>query len=384
MVFPLFAVGVIRLRTAPTILLAIGIVSVVWVSIASYLFDQLPSLNSWAIGHFGSIAGISNGYQDSFFRWLLYFSPYLRLGEFLVGCLIAQLYVVWLDRPASTIETRFGVALLAVALASIPVFTYLMYSPNGWLPLRRLNFNFGLAPSVAITVFCLARYRSRVSQLTSWRPLVTLGEASYSIYLLHFPVFRHLQPFGANTFFAKSGAAYREFLPLLIGRLTLAIAAVLIVALISYRIVEIPARSWLRRLFALDWRLPSRNAALAVLAVSLPAAVLVVRPHLAEVDGNLTKGIRVLTATYGLNCGAPPGNATHRLQRACNGRGDCRYVVSVAVLGDSAPNCGKSFRVEYECAPNPGRLAEEIPGEAGFNSPILLSCNRATTSANVR
>jgi hypothetical protein len=341
-------------------------------------------VTAWAVDRYGPIADLSHGFQDSFYRWLLYFSPYLRLGEFLLGCLIAQLYLVLLNRSVNTLELRLGMAALAVALASVPALTYLMYSPNGWVALRKLNLNFGLAPSVAIIVFCLARYQSPLYQMLSCRPLVILGEASYSIYLLHFFVFRQAQSIGALTLFAKPHQGYAEVLPPFLGRLGLTIGVVLIVALLSYRFVEVPARRWLRSLSARNAEQPFRNAAVVTLTLLFPATVLAAHPHAVQVGDDVARGIRVISATYGLNCGAPPGNATHQVQRACNGRDDCRYIVSVVVLGDSAPNCGKSFRVEYACVPNPSRLAAEIPGESGFNSPILLSCNLATTSVNVR
>jgi peptidoglycan/LPS O-acetylase OafA/YrhL len=372
LVFPLFALAFLRLKRVSSILLAAGIVCAVWITAATLLYDHLPQLNTWAINRYGQIADISSGVQDSFFRWLLYFSPYLRLGEFVLGCLVAQLYLVLLDRPAAPAESRIGVAALTVGLASIPALTYLMYSPNGWLFLRKLNFNFGLAIPVAIIVFCLARYRSPVSRMMGWRPFIVLGEASYSIYLLHFFLLRQMQRF------VPVGAAQQAtdtILPIYFGRLALGLGVVLLAAVVSYRFIEIPARSWLRSLWRRDGALPIRNLTAVSLPLLLPAAVLIIHPHDRRND-KVTRGLQVTSATYGLNCGVPKGNATGRVQRACNGRDSCRYIVHVRVLGDPAGGCSKSFRVEYRCAPNPTMLSAEVPGEAGFGTPIGLTCDR--------
>ena len=58
------------------------------------------AIDACGVSHYGSVAGVAWGYQDSFYRWLLYLSPYSRVGEFVrVGCLVAQFYLVLRDIP---------------------------------------------------------------------------------------------------------------------------------------------------------------------------------------------------------------------------------------------------------------------------------------------
>jgi peptidoglycan/LPS O-acetylase OafA/YrhL len=63
-----------------------------------------------------------------------------------------------------------------------------VYAPNvnwGYLGyIRLLSHNFGFAPSVALILFCAARYDTLFSRFLNSRPLVAFGEASYSIYLV--------------------------------------------------------------------------------------------------------------------------------------------------------------------------------------------------------
>ena len=54
-------------------------------------------------------------------------------------------------------------------------------------------------------------------------------------------------------------------------------------------------------------------------------------------------GIRILSATYGGNCGARIGNATDAIGKACGSKATCDYAVDANKLGDPAQGCGKSF-----------------------------------------
>src|SRR5262249_27590357 len=84
--------------------------------------------------------------------------------------------------------------------------------------------------------------------------------------------------------------------------------------------------------------------------------------------------VTIVSATYGGNCGAPPGNVTRSLQAACTGQETCDYVVDVSVLGDAAPGCSKSFSVHYRC----GSISrtEEVAPEAGFGTRIELCAKK--------
>ena len=87
-----------------------------------------------------------------------------------------------------------------------------------------------------------------------------------------------------------------------------------------------------------------------------------------------TTGLSIQTATYGASCGAEPGNATMSVGQACNGKAQCDYVVDVGLLHDPAPQCGKDFSVEFNCAPDPKQLRKELPAEAGLGSHLRLTC----------
>jgi peptidoglycan/LPS O-acetylase OafA/YrhL len=119
-----------------------------------------------------------------------------------------------------------------------------------------MNMNFGLAPSVALLVFCAARYRGAASRLLTSRPAIALGEASYSIYLVHSIVLISAVKLTGNV---VHGTAYN------LVKLFVLMAIVVAISLLLYAYYEAPARSWLRR----RW---GRRPAPAAFAAQSPAS----------------------------------------------------------------------------------------------------------------
>jgi peptidoglycan/LPS O-acetylase OafA/YrhL len=370
--FPFIAFVVIRLRRIPPIFGWLLTVCVLWITIVSVLSLSQGRLDAWAADHYGRPATVAAGWQDSFLRWLLLFSPYIRIGEFLLGCLTAQLYLVLDGYRHQSREFLIGRIALAVSIVSIVLLTYFMYSP-GWSSFfLRLNMNFGLAPSIAVLIFCVARYDTGVSRLLSCRPLVILGNASYSIYLLHILLLSLAYGYGVRVSAEAGSNGAVAFVATV--RLALIVGLILVFSLGTYTFIEVPARRYLRAWF--KSALP-RWRGVAVAAAGTPAIlavlVLAVQPG-SRRETSVEAGIRVVSATYGQNCGAPAGNASSFLKRACDGRDSCRYVVNVAVLGDPAGGCSKSFATEFECAPDRTRYRQEIPAEAGLGGLLVLTC----------
>jgi M6 family metalloprotease-like protein len=59
--------------------------------------------------------------------------------------------------------------------------------------------------------------------------------------------------------------------------------------------------------------------------------------------------VQVAEATYGENCGAPRGNVTAPLAKACGGRTTCGYRIDHKVIGDPKAHCFKEFKVSWRC-----------------------------------
>ncbi len=180
------------------------------------------------------LAGVYLGPFHRTFNQAIGFAALLRAaGEFAIGCLLRRLLDV-----ASPTEGAWRV--LAVAVGSTAVATCLAYPALG-----------GLVPVLLFPPFILASSLpdNAVSRAFSWRPLVRIGEASYSLYLMQAPVER-------ATHVLKE--QYLTLGPLYAVGVTLAYAALLVLgSLAMHHLVERPAR---RRLRAwINTRLPHQG-----------------------------------------------------------------------------------------------------------------------------
>jgi peptidoglycan/LPS O-acetylase OafA/YrhL len=117
------------------------------------------------------------------YRWFAYFSPYMRMGEFLVGCLAGRLYMVTAGHVPGRTECRIVNGMMWASIA--------VCLTACWLPMTfgtlasNLFLNIGSAPFCATIIFVLARYPSGLERWLSRPTLVLFGESSYCMYLLH-------------------------------------------------------------------------------------------------------------------------------------------------------------------------------------------------------
>lgn len=101
-------------------------------------------------------------------------------------------------------------------------------------------------------------------------------------------------------------------------------------------------------------------------AAPAPASQPVAAPAAAQAK------IKVVKALYGTNCKAAKPDVTAHVATACNGKDACTYKVDHMAIGDTAPNCAKTYEVAYECAPGKGRSAS-VPAEASGKT-VQLGC----------
>ena len=153
-------------------------------------------------------------------EWWLSFSPLCRMPEFLLGALIAQLYLIGPDLRDARWTGFAGACWIVASFAACFLF---------------LNFQafFGFAPGVAALMFYFAHYRSPAASLIESPIMLMLGEASYSIYMLH----------GFVLWYVMKQSPY---LPAAL-RIAMAWGLIFVVAAIVYRWFEAPARRLIRR-----------------------------------------------------------------------------------------------------------------------------------------
>lgn len=158
-------------------------------------------------------------------------------GAFFAGTIVYRLFAAHREGPPLPSAISGALLLGVVAVALSPVADWLM-------PL-----------AACVMVYVLARGAGLFGRPLETRPALWLGRISFSIYLIHLPVFSLLgRVLPADT---------EPPLPARIGIAALYVAAALGAAALCYYTVELPARRWIRA--GVDRRLgaPSGDASAA-------------------------------------------------------------------------------------------------------------------------
>ena len=185
-----------------------------------------------------AVAGSSGLSVPGFSRILGFYSPLTRAWEFAAGALLALLLARW--SPTSPHAFRLlGVIGLGAVIASVLVITARTPFPGAWTLLPVTGTLLLLVAGTSAT--------GPTFQMLASRPMVRVGDWSYSIYLWHWP------------FIAFAGLLWERRAAVLLG----AAAMSFIPAIMSYRWVEQPIRS----LGALT---PRRWGALVAAVVVIP------------------------------------------------------------------------------------------------------------------
>jgi len=234
---------VARMRSVAGLLVTAGAMSVLVLASYGYAAGHRGAINAFAARYMNQV----NEGEHSVFRWFFYYSPYGRVFEFILGCLTAQIYAVVAARPVSPREARWGRILLGASLVFLLGFAFVfMFKPFGdnvATYVSLLKQNFGCAAGLAVLIFCVSRYRSSTVALMLSTPLmVRLGDLSFSIYAVHTWTLR---------IFERPSMDFRYGIELETAfRIVMAIALTLILSSATFRLIEVPARAWIRKLVA--------------------------------------------------------------------------------------------------------------------------------------
>ena len=170
---------------------------------------------------------------------VMVYNPLLRFGEFVAGCLAGQYFVrsrglasftgsgLWASAAARNSVVATGLLLVAVRVM-MPDYTG--PSANAWLLDVASKYPFYILPFAAI-ILAVASGPTFLSGLLALPWLVLLGEASYSLYIIHWSG----QTFLRMGFLGSFGTPFVHALFLL---------GTVLASVFFYRVVEVP---WRRR-----------------------------------------------------------------------------------------------------------------------------------------
>jgi peptidoglycan/LPS O-acetylase OafA/YrhL len=186
--------------------------------------------------------------------WFWYYSPLVRLPEFVVGMLASATYC-----KLRASNALLGLWLDALALVGVSwCVGIVLCGAFSHMPLGTLTMNFCWAPAIAAILVGTTGRRSRLSLILSSHTMVAAGTISYSVYIVQFPVF-----FTIGT----GGGADATITPLIVSTLKFAIIVLLTTCFAygTYNLFEIPMQRLVRRLmFARPVRAPVAVTTIAV------------------------------------------------------------------------------------------------------------------------
>jgi peptidoglycan/LPS O-acetylase OafA/YrhL len=194
--YALFLYRIARIRSARRCL-----VTLIAFCGASYflfycLFQTRDVWEGYFLARFPQFTSRTTNFDASFYRWLLYGSPYCRIFEFVGGCLTCQFFLLTRGKRSLLDRVHPGtIAWLGIVVMVVLFILFRYYGEyNPWLALGNhsipgylvsLHMNFLFAPACYLLIFALAVGGSGIGRLLSSKPCRLLGDISYSTYLSH-------------------------------------------------------------------------------------------------------------------------------------------------------------------------------------------------------
>ncbi|MEO9163515.1 MAG: acyltransferase [Casimicrobiaceae bacterium] len=161
-------------------------------SLRSLRVQMLAAVALWIVSQLAYMALLglrADGRLSATAEIFVRFNPMLYVSSFVWGMATALLW----RRAAGAIAARpwigcfGGAATAVVALATIVVGLWVLPGLPQPAALPFVTDHGAFAPLFAVLIVALASDRSWLSRMLAWRPLVTLGEASYAVYILQVP-----------------------------------------------------------------------------------------------------------------------------------------------------------------------------------------------------
>jgi peptidoglycan/LPS O-acetylase OafA/YrhL len=171
--------------------------------------------------------------------WLVYIAPQFRITDFIVGVLLGLGFLAVSHRaqPVAGSGSRgLYTALEALALGSV----VLSYRATAY-KYDTLSMGLYYLPAFALVIAVFARQGGWFSSILSSRPLVHLGEISYSVYMLHHLVIRYIATYFSRKVYLGTVSARQIVAHIFVVVVIVALSDAL------YRYFEDPVRRIIHR-----------------------------------------------------------------------------------------------------------------------------------------
>ena len=184
--------------------------------------------------------------------WISYYSPYLRIAEFIMGAIAARFYMAYQGKPATAWASyrALWLSILAIGVVVYIIISNMMEWPT-WHTLATeypflqfLTENFGYAPFLAYLCYASSRYNLFITRALANRRMVFFGTISYSVYLVQFWTYSAINGYRSVL---ESDIAYENSLWLVLYFMMITT----FFAYGTYTLWEMPSRRWLKNALSL-------------------------------------------------------------------------------------------------------------------------------------
>jgi peptidoglycan/LPS O-acetylase OafA/YrhL len=179
---------------------------------------------------------------ESFWTNFIKFNPLLHLTSFCAGILFARFYILLRDSNHSLLGRGHILYLPGIVIGG----TLLTFSPSIPHPLLHNGL---LLPLYGCVIVGLALGGGPVARVLSHPVLTLLGDASYSMYILHYPVFAWLNAGPVRQKFSLSKMVG-------IGGMAIYLTILIAVSVLVFKTIEEPLHRLLKRRLTLRFARP--------------------------------------------------------------------------------------------------------------------------------
>jgi peptidoglycan/LPS O-acetylase OafA/YrhL len=160
-------------------------------------------------------------------HWIFYINPVFRLLDFMVGILVYRVAFVKKDKTQDS-------SLSEIVAVSVLIIGAYVYSTFVFPEILRAQLLY--LPLMAYVIYAFSTGTGVISKVLKGKTLVLLGEASFSLYLIHNPIISL-----ANALFLKTSSN----IPLLVYAILLTVFCV-VASVLTYKFIEKPMHNYLK------------------------------------------------------------------------------------------------------------------------------------------
>ena len=205
LVFPVVMLLLLRRsrarRTALITFAVLTFAALVAIALGAYyegnspLWSQLPGLNAACTG-----------------RSCAYYATEVRVGEFLMGAAFAILWAVWAKVPV-VLEFVRRPSMRALGWPLIIGAYVVWYTFGAW---NRYGDSFFptvvfLNALITLAIIVYAHTEGGMTRFLSWKPLAWLGQVTYTVYLVHWPVFMFWESMNIDPNLPRIGVPFTDW-----------------------------------------------------------------------------------------------------------------------------------------------------------------------------